>query len=32
LQQREFLIHDGNPPSGRYNDLLLEEEDEEIGD
>ncbi len=32
LQQREFLIHDGNPPSGRYNDLLLDEENEEIED
>ncbi|WP_304057288.1 VacJ family lipoprotein [Nitrosomonas communis] len=33
LQQREFLIHDGNPPSDRYNDFLLdEEESEEVND
>ena len=34
MQQREFLIYDGNPPTDRYDDLLIDdmEDDEEIMD
>ncbi|MCG8380283.1 MAG: VacJ family lipoprotein [Proteobacteria bacterium] len=31
LQQREFLIYDGNPPVTGYDDIFLEAEDEESG-
>lgn len=29
LQQREFLIHDGNPPADRFNHLYLDEMDDD---
>ena len=30
LQQREFLIFDGNPPASQYDDFILETEDEGV--